>query len=278
MIVRIDLGVLEIDLSGTTVDQIDAELNVAMREHQRFAFETVCERNEAVGLAERACECGGEMTVKDSRVRTVSTLGGEASVRIRRLRCTLCGAQRRPLDPFLPPGRRHTLAVVEAGLHLATDMSYVKSSATLSKLAGAQISHGQLQRPAKAEGALVDAELHAATEDLYGLGLDPGELVSRTRDDMLVIAIDGGMIPDRATGGHMEAKVAVLYGLQAPRDELAASRSARHAQAEDAQVQRHLGRQLGFTAGGGVKPLGSRCFPGVVDRPCDAADRGPVTR
>jgi len=215
MIVRIDLGVLEIDLSGKTVDQIDAELDVAMREHQRCAFGTLCERQEAAGLAERACECGGEMTVKDSRVRTVSTLGGEVSVRVRRLRCPSCGAQRRPLDHFLPPGRRHTLAVVEAGLHLATDISYANSSATLSKLTGAQISHGQLQRLAKTEGALVDAELHAATEDLYGLGLDPGELVTRTRDDTLVIAIDGGMIPDRATGDHMEAKVAVLYGLKA---------------------------------------------------------------
>lgn len=58
-------------------------------------------------------------------------------------------------------------------------------------------------------------DLHRATDDLYGLGLDPGEIVTRSRDDTLVIAIDGGMIPDRVTHDCFEAKVAVLYGLKA---------------------------------------------------------------
>jgi hypothetical protein len=119
------------------------------------------------------------------------------------------------LDLFLPPGRRHTLAVVEAGLYLATELSYAKASAAAEKLLGVRISHGQLQRLAKDEGPLVDAGLHAAAEDLFGLGLDPGQAVDRTRDDTLVIAIDGGMVPDRSTGDCMEAKVAVLYGVRA---------------------------------------------------------------
>lgn len=55
----------------------------------------------------------------------------------------------------------------------------------------------------------------ARSADLYGLGLDPGEIVTRSRDDTLVIAIDGGMIPDRVTHDCFEAKVAVLYGLKA---------------------------------------------------------------
>ncbi|MBU1228298.1 MAG: UPF0236 family protein [Actinobacteria bacterium] len=223
MIVRIELGMLELDLSGMSVSQADVLLHEAIRERERGAFAEMCSLVEATGLADRTCACGGELKVKDRRSRTISTLGGETAVPVRRLRCGECGAQHRPLDPFLPPGRRHTLAVVEAGLYLATDLSYAKASAGLDKLTGAKISHGQLQRLAKTEGDRVDVELHAAADDLYGLGLHPGQVVSRTRDDTLVIAIDGGMIPDRSTGDDFEAKVAVLYGIKA---EVSKGRSA----------------------------------------------------
>lgn len=215
MIVRIELGVLEIDVTELTVSQADVRLHEAVRTRERAAFAQMCEQVEGARLGDRTCSCGGTFRVKDSRLRTVSTLGGETDVRVRRLRCPECGAQHRPLDTFLPPGRRHTLAVVEAGLYLATDLSYAKASAALEKLTGARISHGQLQRLATAEGALVSAGLHAAAADLYGVGLDPGEVVTRGADDTLVIAIDGGAIPDRATGDDFEAKVAVLYGIRA---------------------------------------------------------------
>lgn len=49
---------------------------------------------------------------------------------------------------------------MEAGLYLATDLSCRKASVALEKLAGAKISHGQLQRLAKAEGLLVGTELY----------------------------------------------------------------------------------------------------------------------
>jgi len=214
MIVRIDLGVLEFDVSDLTASQADARLHELVRERERTAFVEMCAQFEASGLSERSCECGGELKVKDRRRRTVSTLGGQVEVSVRRLRCPDCGAQVRPLDVFLAPGRRHTLPVIEAGLYLATDISYAKSAGALAKLTGARISHGQLQRFAEAEGPRIDAELHRAADDLYGLGLDPGEIVTRTKDDTLVIAIDGGAVPDRATGDDFEAKVAVLYGVR----------------------------------------------------------------
>lgn len=215
MIVRIDLGVLEFDVSDLSASQTDARLHELVRERERTAFAEMCAQVEAAGLSARSCECGGDLKVKDRRRRTVSTLGGEVEVVVRRLRCPDCGAQVRPLDAFLAPGRRHTLPVIEAGLYLATDISYAKSAGALHKLTGACISHGQLQRLAEAEGQRIDAELHRAADDLYGLGLDPGEIVTRTRDDTLVIAIDGGAVPDRATGDGFEAKVAVLYGVRA---------------------------------------------------------------
>jgi hypothetical protein len=215
MIVRIDLGVLELDVSGLTASQADARLHGLVRAKERAAFAEMCAQVEAAGMAVRSCTCGGEFKIKDRRTRTVSTLGGETGISVRRLRCPECGAQTRPLDGFLEPGRRHTLPVVEAGLYLATDLSYSKSAAALEKIAGARVSHSQLQRLAEAEGPRIDAGLHRAAEDLYGLGLDPGESVTRTRDDTLVIAIDGGAVPDRESGDVFEAKVAVLYGVRA---------------------------------------------------------------
>lgn len=215
MIVRIDLGVVEIDLTDLSASQADARLHALVRERQRVAFADMCAQVEAAGLDDRTCACGDEFRIKDRRMRTVSTSGGEVEVWVRRLRCPECGAQLRPLDGFLAPGTRHTLPVIEAGLYLATDISYAKSTVALEKLMGARISHGQLQRLAEAEGRRIDTELHALADDLYGLGLDPGEIVRRTRDDTLVIAIDGGAVPDRATGDDFEAKVAVIYGVRA---------------------------------------------------------------
>ena len=215
MIARIDLGVLEIDLTGLSGSQADAHLHEIIKERERAAFASLCAQREAIDLADRHCACGGQYTIKDRRVRTISTLGGEVEVVVRRLRCPDCGAQYRPLDGFLAPGTRHTLPVIERGLYLATDLSYAKSSAALDRLCGAKISHGQLQRLAEAEGSRIDASLHAAADDLYGLGLDPGEVVTRTRGDTLVIALDGGAVPDRATGEAFEAKVAILYGVRA---------------------------------------------------------------
>lgn len=215
MIALIDLGVIEIDLTGMSANQADAHLHELVRERERAGFVSMCDQLEAAGLKKRSCSCGGDFKIKDRRMRTVSTLGGETTVCVRRLRCPACGAQYRPLDGFLAPGTRHTLPVIEAGLYLATEVSYTKSASALCKLKGARISHAQLQRLAEAEGPRIDAKLHAAADDLYGLGLDPGEIVTRRRDDTLVIAIDGGAVPDRASGDDFEAKVAVLYGVRA---------------------------------------------------------------
>jgi Uncharacterised protein family (UPF0236). len=262
MIARIDLGVLEIDLAGLSGSQADARLHECIRERERAAFASLCAQREAASLSDRHCACGGEYMIKDRRVRTVSTLGGEVGVVVRRLRCPVCGRQVRPLDAFLPPARRHTLAVVEAGLYLATDLSYEKASAALEKLTGAKISHGQLQRLAKAEGLLVGTELHEAARDLYECGLDPKERVTRTAEDTLVIAIDGGAIPDRATKDDFEAKVAVLYGIKAEvsKNRVALVDRAGYAGLEDsalfAQRVSTLAIQHGMLSAGRVLAIG----------------------
>lgn len=59
MIARIDLGVLEIDLTGLSGSQADAHLHEVIRERERAAFASLCAQREAAGLADRHCACGG---------------------------------------------------------------------------------------------------------------------------------------------------------------------------------------------------------------------------
>lgn len=216
MVVTIDLGVIELDLEDLSVHTLDLELEEVMRAKSREAFLAAAAEAERLAMVGRTCPvCGMAMNVHDRRSTPVQTLAGEVRLIRRRLRCPACGAERYPLEDFAPRDVRHTLAVIERALFLATELSYAKASEMMKRFFDADISHGQLQRLAKKEGALVGLDLSRATADLFELGLDPGELVTRTDADTLVMAIDGGAIPDRGSGDDMEAKVGVIYGVRA---------------------------------------------------------------
>lgn len=216
MIIEIDLGVLHLEFDGTSLAELDAKLDEAMREKQRRAFVDCLAKRDALKSASRACPgCSSKMVSLGFAPRKLGTLAGDVSLRRRRLRCGSCGREVYPLDELIGAGGKHTLPAIERALYLATELSYHKASVTLKKLTGADISHGQIQALAKREGALIGQDLKKAADDLFGVGLDPGEVVSRTKDDTLVIAIDGGNIPDRSTRSDFEAKVGVIYGLKA---------------------------------------------------------------
>ena len=216
MVVTIDLGVIELDLQDLSVHSLDLRLEEVMRKKRREAFLAAAVKAEGLAIADRACpDCDTAMKVHDKRSAPVQTLGGQIRLARRRLRCPCCGIDRYPLDAFAPRDVRHTLAVVERALYLATELSYAKASEMMRRFFGAEISHGQLQRLAKKEGALAGADLELATHGLFELGSDPGETVTRTEKDTLIIAIDGGNIPDRATGDDFEAKIGVIYGVKA---------------------------------------------------------------
>jgi len=158
-------------------------------------------------------ECGGALRVLKTSRRKVGLLCGPVIVPVRTFGCA-CGFSTRPLAQALPKGR-HSLAVVERGLYLATMIGYQRSSETLSHLTAAEISHGTLQRLAKAEAVRIDARIAKTTCELYGDGVAPEELVARRRSDTLVVAVDGGFVPDRSTGYDFEAKCGVVYGSKA---------------------------------------------------------------
>lgn len=215
MIIEIELGVLRLEVDDLSMAALDATLDEAMRQKQREAFISCLEEQDVLDKAARTCPaCGSEMVSLGFIQRKLGMLAGSVVLSRRRFKCPDCGAKRYPLDELIGSGK-HTLAVIERALYLATELSYQKASAALKKLCGADISHGQIQAMAKREGPLVGQDLKKAADDLFGLGLDPGEVVHRAKEDTLVIAIDGGNIPDRKTKSDFEAKVGVIYGLKA---------------------------------------------------------------
>ena len=216
MVVQIDLGVLEFELDEVNLSTFDAAFDEAVRAKKRQKFAEFWESLDVVMREMLSCpDCGGEMEKMGRLPLKIGILSGEVLIRRRRLRCRECGAERYPLDERMGRVGKHTLPVLERALYLATELSYEKASRALKKLTGAAISHGQIQRAAKAEGVLVRKDLNQASADLFELGLDPGERVKRGAEDTVVIAIDGGNIPDRATGADFEAKVGVIYGIKA---------------------------------------------------------------
>lgn len=146
--------------------------------------------------------------------RKLGILAGTVTLTRRRLRCPSCGTTCYPLDKVIGGTTKHTLPVVERALYLSTDLSYEKASFALFRLTGAQISHGPIQSLAKKEGALVGKDLEKMASDLFGMGLDPGEVITRSKEDTLIVAIDGGNIKERAKD-KLEAKVGVVYGIKA---------------------------------------------------------------
>jgi len=237
MIVRVDLGVVEFDLDAPTTALLDRGLEGAVREAHRAAAVKAYAKLESMMLDSPQCpECGADLTIVKTSKRKIGLLCGPVRVPVRTWGCA-CGYATRPLESALPQGR-HSLAVIERGLYLTTMIGYQRSSETLSHLTAAEISHGTLQRLAKSEAPRIDARIVRTTADLYTNGVAPSELVARTRADTLVIAMDGGYVPDRATRHDFEAKCGVVYGsrVRVSKDRIELSDRVAYAGIEDAQT------------------------------------------
>jgi len=67
MIIRIDLGVLELDVSGLSASQADARLHELVREKECAAFAGMCAQVEAQGMADRSCRSAPSTPGRSSR-------------------------------------------------------------------------------------------------------------------------------------------------------------------------------------------------------------------
>jgi len=212
MIVRIELGVLELELPDRpTAAMTDLALAKEMARLARTAFVSACGQIESDLLAERTCpSCGGRLVVRDVDYRRVVMLSGPVSVPVRRLACVECDARLSPLAARLPRSR-HTLPVIQRALLLATEVGYAKSSHLLAHLTGIPVSPEQIRRLAIAESAHVDSGLEHETAMLFSHGICPDGCIERTDSDTVVVAMDGGLVADRATGASFEARVGVVW-------------------------------------------------------------------
>lgn len=212
MIVRIELGVLELELPDRpTAAIVDLALEEAMARLAREAFVTACAQVESDLLLDRTCpSCGGHLSIRDVDRRRIVTLSGALSVPVRRLVCSTCDARTSPLAEMLPK-TRHTLPVVQRALLLATEVGYAKSSHLLARLVGISISPEQIRRLAIAESARVDDGLERQTAALFSQGICPDGCIERGEGDTVVVAMDGGLVADRSTGASFEVRVGVVW-------------------------------------------------------------------
>lgn len=212
MIVRLELGSVELVFDDVpTSAQLDLALERESRRARREAFTRAVGELERTLLEDRRCPvCAGSLVVHDVDHRRVEMLAGTASVPLRRLRCRHCGHRSAPLADMLPRGK-HTLPVSERALRLATEVGYAKSADLLRHLLGVRMSPEQIRRVAIAESERVDDSLERETAELFEHGVAPSGCAERDEDDTVVIAMDGGLVADRASGAHFEARVGVVW-------------------------------------------------------------------
>ena len=156
--------------------------------------------------------CGGILKANGRARRRIVTLAGEVSLSRRRYRCGACDSEIVPLDEALgiAPRVQHTLGVRERGLWLVTELSYAKTARSLEELRGLSVSHGQLHRWVREEGARIEADIAARQEALFGDRPERGPIPRGREDDVWVMA-DGTMVGDRGSGTHMEVKLGLVF-------------------------------------------------------------------
>lgn len=85
--------------------------------------------NSIVSMGPRLCPvCGGKMTVRDSRKRTVITAQGPRIYRLRRLRCPVCCRIHLEIPSCILPYRRYSQRLVEQSIHGNTSGCPAKNS------------------------------------------------------------------------------------------------------------------------------------------------------
>jgi len=200
----------------TDVHWLEAQLLEQRATLFREALHAAVAHIEAAVLPRAACpECGGPL-VSNGRVPLVlETLVGRLEYARQRLRCPRCALDVYPLDGALGllPGSGSTLGVRERALWAATEVSYAKAAAFLSKFTGLAVSHGSIHKWVQAEGRHLEAQ--EAHRQAAVFGPHPArDAAPPPGPPRLYVQIDGTMVQER-DGGHMECKVGIVYSERA---------------------------------------------------------------
>lgn len=204
---------VELRPEGADVGSLERAVSAGLVEAGRLLWAGVLARLQASLPVPVGCVvCGGYLSSNGRAPRRVVTLAGEVDLMRQRYRCRECGTESVPLDDALglEPRMAHTLGVRERGLCLVTELSYAKAARTLDELRGLPVSHGQLHRWVRDEGARIEAEAAARTEATLGAHPDRHLTSGRLPGDVWISA-DGTMVNDRGEGSHMEVKLGLVF-------------------------------------------------------------------
>ncbi len=204
---------LKLHPEGADIGSLERAVNAGLDEVGQRLWQTLLSAIEAAQPVPHGhVGCGGILKANGRAPRRIVTLAGEVGLSRRRYRCGACGDEIVPLDEALglEPRMQHTLGVRERGLWLVTELSYAKTARTLEELRGLSVSHGQLHRWVKEEGARIEADIAARQEAVFGDHPERGSTPPDREGDVWVMA-DGTMVHDRASGTHMEVKLGLVF-------------------------------------------------------------------
>jgi len=157
----------------------------------------------------RPCACGGRARFVRHKSKVYVTLVGQVVIERASYRCMHCGEVVRPLDKKwnLPSGH-FSMGVKRLASLLGACVPFARASEILEETTGVSMSASELGETTEWVGEQIGAQLEQEIE-VAG----KGDVPSRENADVLVVAMDGGMIHTREEGWK-ETKVGAIQALQ----------------------------------------------------------------
>lgn len=154
------------------------------------------------------CTCGRRMRHVHNGGKTFVTLVGEMRIDRAKYRCTACGRVLRPLDErwSLPAGR-YSAGVHRVASMLGASMPFARAGAFLEEMTGVGVSARHVEELTEAVGAAIGEGLSREA-----VAAARGDSEPAPECDVLVVALDGGMINTREQGWK-EVKLGAVQSL-----------------------------------------------------------------
>jgi hypothetical protein len=205
---------------GDGIDVLEEQVLQAGRAAMRLALAAAVRASEAQQLGCPSCGASRseQLGSHGTKRRVVLTRFGRVDLRIRRLRCRVCGQQFRPSQACLAGlARSNVTPELAAACALAgASWPYQTAAQMLHDLSGAQVSAEEVRRLTGVAGT---REAEQQARDAARLVRPTMVDVRAQRDapgrdgpvvERLVVGLDGGWTPSRDQAGGMEGKVGVV--------------------------------------------------------------------
>lgn len=154
------------------------------------------------------CACGCRLRHVDNKGKTFVTLVGDMRIDRAKYHCASCGRVLRPLDEEwdLPSGH-YSAGVHRVASMLGASMPFARAGAFLEELTGVGVSARKVEELTEDVGVAIGEGL---SREAVAAG--NGDEESRPECDVLVVALDGGMINTREQGWK-EVKLGAVQSL-----------------------------------------------------------------